>query len=173
MPFAEGVTPQGNKTTTTMEIIRLQSVTDAQIGEILALMRELDPEIAVTPEMVRRAVEAPGTHFFAMLDGALPAGPHAAAGRIVGCASLCVTASPTGCKAHIEDVVVLSSYRGRQLGRCLMEHVLDYARKELPAGTKIYLTSRPHRVAANALYQSLGFRRKETNVYEIIATFVS
>lgn len=154
-----------------MEIIRLQSVTDAQIGEILALMRELDPEIAVTPEMVRRAVEAPGTHFFAMLDSALPAGqagPH-----IVGCASLCVTASPTGCKAHIEDVVVLSSYRGQQLGRCLMEHVLGYARKELPAGTKIYLTSRPHRVAANALYQSLGFRRKETNVYEIIATFAS
>ena len=173
MPFAEGVTPQGNKTATTMEIIRLQSVTDAQIGEILALMRELDPEIAVTPEMVRRAVEAPGTHFFAMLDSAMPAGPHAAAGRIVGCASLCVTASPTGCKAHIEDVVVLSSYRGRQLGRRLMEHVLGYARKELPAGTKIYLTSRPHRVAANALYQSLGFRRKETNVYEIIATFAS
>ena len=156
-----------------MEIIRLQSVTDAQIGEILALMRELDPEIAVTPEMVRRAVEAPGTHFFAMLDSGRPAGPHAAAGRIVGCASLCVTASPTGCKAHIEDVVVLSSYRGQQLGRRLMEHVLGYARKELPAGTKIYLTSRPHRVAANALYQSLGFRRKETNVYEIIATFAS
>jgi ribosomal protein S18 acetylase RimI-like enzyme len=173
MPFAEGVTPQGNKTTTTMEIIRLQSVTDAQIGEILTLMRELDPEIAVTREMVRRAVEAPGTRFFAMLDSALPAGPHAAAGRIVGCASLCVTASPTGCKAHIEDVVVLSSYRGQHLGRRLMEHVLGYARKELPAGTKIYLTSRPHRVAANALYQSLGFRRKETNVYEIIATFAS
>ena len=157
-----------------MEIIRLQSVTDAQIGEILTLMRELDPEIAVTPEMVRRAVEAPGTHFFAMLDGARQAGSQAVAGpRIVGCASLCVTASPTGCKAHIEDVVVLSTYRGQQLGRRLMEHVLDYARKELPVGTKIYLTSRPHRVAANALYQSLGFRRKETNVYEIIATFAS
>ncbi len=157
-----------------MEIIRLQSVTDAQIGEIMALMRELDPQIAVTPEMVRRAVEAPGTHFFAMLDGALPAGHDVEASpRIVGCASLCVTASPTGCKAHIEDVVVLSSYRGRQLGRCLMEYVLGYARKELQTGTKIYLTYRPKRVAANALYQSLGFRRKETNVYVIIATFAS
>ena len=80
-----------------MEIIRLQSVTDAQIGEILTLMRELDPEIAVTPEMVRRAVEASGTHFFAMLDGARPAGHDAGDGpHIVGCASLCVTASRCG-----------------------------------------------------------------------------
>ncbi len=157
-----------------MEIHLLHTLTQSQIREILALMRELDPEIAVTSEMVRRVVEAPGTHFFAVLDSARPAGHDAGGGpHIVGCASLCVTTSPTGCKAHIEDVVVLSSYRGRQLGRRLMEHVLGYARKELPAGTKIYLTSRPQRVAANALYQSLGFRRKETNVYEIIATFAS
>lgn len=139
-----------------MEIIRLQSVTDAQIGEILALMRELDPEIAVTPEMVRRAVEAPGTHFFALMDEA----------RIVGCASLCVFYSPTGCKAHIEDVVVLAEYRGRQLGRRLVERLIEYAHTELK-NVDLYLTSRPHRVAANELYQSLGFRRKETNVYKL------
>lgn len=139
-----------------MEIIRLQSVTDAQIGEILALMRELDPEIAVTPEMVRRAVEAPGTHFFALMDDA----------RIVGCVSLCVFHSPMGCKAHIEDVVVLAEYRGRQLGRRLVEHLIEYARTELK-NVDLYLTSRPHRVAANELYQSLGFRRKETNVYKL------
>jgi ribosomal protein S18 acetylase RimI-like enzyme len=139
-----------------MEIIRLQSVTDAQIGEILALMRELDPEIAMTPEMVRCAVEAPGTCFFALIDEA----------RIVGCASLCVFHSPTGCKAHIEDVVVLAEYRGRQLGRRLVEHLIEYARTELK-NVDLYLTSRPHRVAANELYQSLGFRRKETNVYKL------
>lgn len=143
-----------------MEIVRLQSVTEPQVQDILALMRELDPEIAMTPAMVRRAVEAPGTCFFVLLDAA----------RIVGCASLCVFYSPTGCKAHIEDVVVLAEYRGRQLGRRLVEHLIEYARTELLPGHQavdLYLTSRPQRVAANELYQSLGFRRKETNVYKL------
>ena len=69
-----------------MEIIRLQSVTEAQVGEILELMRELDPEIRVTPAMVRQSIGEPRTCFFALIDGA----------HIVGCASLCVTSSPTG-----------------------------------------------------------------------------
>ena len=139
-----------------MEIIRLQTVTEEQVGEILALMRELDPEIRVTPAMIRRSVGEPRTCFFALMDE----------GHIVGCASLCVFYSPTGCKVHVEDVVVLSSYRGRQLGRCLMEHLISYAQTEFP-GADVYLTSRPQRVAANALYQALGFRRRETNVYKL------
>ena len=69
-----------------MEIIRLQSVTEARVGEILELMRELDPEIRVTPAMVRQSIGEPRTCFFALIDGA----------HIVGCASLCVTSSPTG-----------------------------------------------------------------------------
>lgn len=139
-----------------MEIIRLQSVNESQVQDILELMRELDPEIRVTPAMIQQTVAAEGTCFFALMDGA----------HIVGCASLCVFYSPTGCKAHVEDVVVLSSYRGQQLGRRLMEHLIDYARTELKE-VDIYLTSRPQRVAANELYQSLGFCRKETNVYKL------
>ncbi len=138
-----------------MEIIRLQSVNESQVQDILELMRELDQEIWVTPAMIQQTV-AEGTCFFALMDGA----------HIVGCASLCVFYSPTGRKAHVEDVVVLSSYRGQQLGRKLMEHLIDYARTELKE-VDIYLTSRPQRVAANELYQSLGFRRKETNVYKL------
>ena len=149
-----------------MVITRLQSLTDNQLHDILTLMRELDPEIAMTPEMVRCAVEAPGTCFFALMDEAQADATPAAAARIVGCASLCVFHSPTGCKAHIEDVVVLAEYRGRQLGRRLVEHLIEYARTELK-NVDLYLTSRPHRVAANELYQSLGFRRKETNVYKL------
>ncbi len=149
-----------------MEIVRLQSVNETQVRDILALMCELDPEIEVTPAMVRQAVEAPGTHFFALMDEAQADSAQTAAARIVGCASLCVFHSPTGCKAHIEDVVVLAEYRGRQLGRRLVAHLIAYARAELK-NVDIYLTSRPQRVAANELYQSLGFRRKETNVYKL------
>ena len=86
------------------------------------------------------------------------------AGRIIGTASLCVYDSPTGRKASIEDVVVSSQFRGQGLGRQLMEHVIDYARKEL-GEVDLHLTSRPSRVAANELYQKLGFQKRETNAY--------
>lgn len=139
-----------------MKITELQTLTEAQATDVLQLMKELNADIPVTGEGLRRAVEAPGTHFFALLDG----------GRIVGCASLCVCLSPTGPKAHLEDVVVLSAYRGQHLGRQLVAHVVDFARQNFP-GTDLYLTSRPSRVAANALYQSLGFEPKTTNVYKM------
>ena len=139
-----------------MRIEEIRALRGKQGEEILLLMRELDPEIRVTSEMVRNAVESANTHVFALMDDE----------RIIGCASLGVFDTPTGRKAHIEDVVVLSTYRGQHLGRRLMEHVIDFARREL-GEVDLYLTSRPYRVAANSLYQSLGFRKKETNCYKM------
>ena len=138
-----------------MVIIELKHVTDAQILALVALMEELDDTITVTPEMVRQTIEAPGTHFFAVMDGE----------HIIGCASLCVFDSPTGRKASIEDVVVSSAYRGQHLGKQLMEHVIEFAKSLAPIG--LQLTSRPERVAANALYRSLGFQKRNTNAYRM------
>ena len=139
-----------------MDIARLQTLTEAQVEQVKRLMAELNPDIPVTTEMITDAVRSEGTAFFAVLEGE----------EIVGCASLGVFYSPTGCKGHIEDVVVLSAYRGQGLGRKLMEHVIDFARREYK-DIDLYLTSRPVRVAANKLYQELGFSRKETNVYHL------
>lgn len=142
-----------------MDIVRLQTLTEAQVEQVKRLMYELNPEIPVSTEMIMDTVRSEGTAFFAALEGE----------AIVGCASLGVFYSPTGCKGHIEDVVVLSAYRGQGLGRKLMEHVIDFARREYK-DIDLYLTSRPVRVAANKLYQALGFCRKETNVYKMITT---
>ena len=138
-----------------MEFIKSQFVTEKQAEEVVALMGELDPTITVTPEMVKRTVEAPGTHFIAVT----------AEEHIIGCASLCVFDSPTGRKASIEDVVVASSYRGQHIGKELMQHVIEYAKTLAPIN--LQLTSRPERVAANKLYQSLGFQKRETNAYRM------
>ena len=59
---------------------------------------------------------------------------------------------------------MLSTYRGQGFGRVLMEHLIDFARKEL-VNVDIQLTSRPNRVAANEMYKAMGFKQKETNVY--------
>ena len=141
-----------------IEIIELQDITDSQIQDLLVLMKELNPEIYVDANMLRRVAESPYSHLFAMKEED---------GRIVGTATLCVFDSPTGKKAHIEDVVVLSSFRGQQLGKMLVEYLICFACREL--GTvDIYLTSSPFRVAANGLYKALGFKPKDTNVYKLI-----
>ena len=83
--------------------------------------------------------------------------------RRVGMATLCITHSPTGSKAWVEDVVIDQAFRGRGLSHRLIACMkLKAAEKGIK---KIMLTSRPARVAANRLYQEEGFARRETNVY--------
>ena len=127
-----------------------------QISDLLALMTQLNPRLHVTPEMLQAAAQDPATHLFAAMEQ----------GRIVGCASLCVSHSPTGRKGRIEDVVVSSACRGQGLGRRLMQHLVDFARAEL-SPIVLNLTSKPEREAANRLYRALGFLPYDTNVYKL------
>ena len=140
-----------------MKILELQTITPSQTADLLDLMHELDPTIAVTGEMLEQAAEAPGTHLFAAVGDD---------GRILGCASLCVFDSPTGRKASIEDVVVSSEARRQGIGRALMDHIIGYALREL-APIDLHLTSRAERVAANEMYKRMGFEKRVTNVYRM------
>lgn len=84
-------------------------------------------------------------------------------GEIIGSATLATFQTPTGIHGWIEDVVVDRSARRQGVGRALTQACLDKARD---LGLKeVNLTSRPSRVAANQLYQGMGFERRETNVY--------
>jgi ribosomal protein S18 acetylase RimI-like enzyme len=84
-------------------------------------------------------------------------------GRIVGMLTLALFPIPTGMRAWIEDVVVEHDARGRGIGSLLTLEALRLARE---AGARtVDLTSRPSREAANRMYVSLGFARRETNVY--------
>lgn len=84
-------------------------------------------------------------------------------GRILAMLSLIILKIPTGNKAWIEDVVVDHTARGKGLGRAIMNHAFEQAKKR---GVKsIDLTSRPSRQSANKLYQSLGYELRKTNVY--------
>lgn len=124
-----------------IEIIELKEITESQIRDLLVLMSELTPEIYVNAAVLRCMAKSPSSRLFAMTE---------ADGQLISTASLCVFDSPTGRKAHVEDVVVLSTYRGQQLGKRLMKYLIDYACRELST-VDIYLTSSPIRVAANGL----------------------
>jgi ribosomal protein S18 acetylase RimI-like enzyme len=87
-------------------------------------------------------------------------------GRIVGMTTICCFTIPTGRHATIEDVVVLPECQGMGLGRKLLQYALQYL-KDTGLSYKVSLTSKPARIAANALYRSMSFKLKETNVYTL------
>ena len=72
---------------------------------------------------------------------------------------------PTGLQARIEDVVVDGEHRRRGIAKILTEAAIERARKS--GAKRVGLTSRPTREAANALYLSMGFEIRDTNVYRL------
>lgn len=85
--------------------------------------------------------------------------------QIVGMAMLGVFVRLEGKKGFVEDVVVDEKYRDRGIGRKLMEMLTKKA-KNLKI-KQLELTSNPLRVAANHLYQSMGFEMVKTNCYKM------
>ena len=123
---------------------------------VCRLMRQLTTrEVVFTLEDYTRLVTSSCSRLFLLL----------VEGNVVGMLTVGMYLSPTGSKAWIEDVVVDESQRGSGLGRMLVEHAIDFCKKE--GVDTLYLTSNPNRIVANGLYQSVGFGRKETNMYKM------
>lgn len=111
--------------------------------------------VTYTEEDYRKQLAMPNSPLFLLLDN----------DTVIGMLTVGIYLSPTGSKAWIEDVVVDNAYRGRGLGKQLVIHAIDYCKTQ--GVDTLMLTSKPKRIAANALYQSLGFERKETNAYKM------
>lgn len=84
---------------------------------------------------------------------------------IIGMATLTLVYIPTGLVAVVEDVVVDERFRGLGIGRKLTEKLVAIA--SAIKAKHISLSTNPARVAANTLYQSMGFFKKETNYYRL------
>jgi len=87
-------------------------------------------------------------------------------GVVVGTLTLVIFSIPTGLRAWIEDVIVDEDARGIGVGEALTTAAINEARER--GVRSLDLTSRPSREAANALYQKLGFERRDTNVYRFV-----
>lgn len=86
--------------------------------------------------------------------------------EIVGMLTMIIFRIPYAKKGLLEDIVVDKEYRKKGIGTKLIATALDLARKE----GVVYLdfTSRPTRTSANNLYQHLGFKKRNTNIYRIL-----
>ena len=160
----------------TIKFFEIKEYSHSLLARLNALLAQLSSTAApMTPAALPALIAAPDSHLYAlaaMPEGAADAGcPSAADGgtHIVAMCTLATYLAPTGRKAWIEDVVVDSQMRGQKLGRLLIDRVVDEARRLAPCS--LMLTSRPARVAANALYKSAGFEQRETNVYKRVLNF--
>jgi ribosomal protein S18 acetylase RimI-like enzyme len=136
-------------------ITRVDSVTDELLGAFERLMPQLSRAPIPTPAELQKLLDSPSVLVVARSPDA-----H---GPIMGAAALGVFRTPSGLHAHIEDVIVDQSFRGRGCGEALVRHLLGTARELGLDG--VSLTCNPQRAAANELYKKMGFQKWETNVY--------
>ncbi len=140
-----------------MEIFEATQLTDEIIDAFVRLTPQLSSSSpAPDREQLKDIIESQASH---LLIARHPDFDN----QIMGSLTLVVFRIPTGVRAWIEDVVVDTEARGRGIGEALTRYALDLA-KQLGAKT-VDLTSRPSREAANRLYQRVGFKTRETNIY--------
>ncbi|MFA6160437.1 MAG: GNAT family N-acetyltransferase [Parcubacteria group bacterium] len=86
-------------------------------------------------------------------------------GVLVGMATLTFIYKPTAFFGTTEDVVVDEKFRSQGIAKSLMNQMILKA-KEIGMD-RIDLTSKPTREKANAFYSSIGFEKRDTNVYRL------
>ena len=134
---------------------KLVSYTPQDLAELDGLMQELSASSFCNEGLLEAALGDANVHVYVIRDG----------GHIVATGTLCIKHTLEFAIADIESVVVSSGCRGKGFGRELMSAMIDAAK-----GLRVHhiqLTSNPARVAANRLYQELGFARYETNCYKM------
>lgn len=138
-----------------VEIKQIKEVTPDIVSAFSRLMPQLAPHLkAPQMEDLNNIVGDKNKYIF------IASNP-----QIVGTITLVIVKIPSGTRAWIEDVIVDQEARGQSIGEKMLLHVIDFAKKLDIAS--INLTSSPSRIAANRLYQKLGFNLRETNVYRI------
>jgi ribosomal protein S18 acetylase RimI-like enzyme len=137
-----------------MEIKQVTEFSESILQALNKLIPQLSSSAALlSEEKLNEVIMSPCTYLLVADEN----------GDILGSLTLVVFPIPTGRRAWIEDVVVSESARGKGVGFLLSEYAVNLGSK-LGAKT-VDLTSRPSRVAANALYKKVGFVERNTNVY--------
>jgi len=127
--------------------------------ELVAALQRLIPQLSrsappVDEGAVKEIVDSPACQLLVARDDS---------GAIVGSLTLVLFRIPTGVRAWIEDVVVDEAANNQGIGKALNREALR--RAEAAGARSVDLTSSPRREAANHVYQQLGFKPRETNVY--------
>lgn len=141
----------------------------SEVGDVAEVTPQLVEDFARLVPQLSRSSPPPGaaelTEIVASPASLLFLASDSDSDRVVGALTLVLFRIPTGLRAWIEDVVVDGGARGKGVGEALSRRALEEAARR--GARTVDLTSRPSREPANRLYQRLGFKLRETNVYRV------
>ena len=144
----------GTRRRQTDALEQLTSITAQDAAQLQKLVSQLDPTAKFDAKALQSSLLRGETLLYVLRRRS----------QIAACVTAVLFTTPTGNHCRIEDVVVDERHRGRGLGRKLMEQTIAILRQRHVGSVE--LTSRPSRIAANALYRSIGFTLHKTNVYK-------
>jgi ribosomal protein S18 acetylase RimI-like enzyme len=136
--------------------IEIEDLKPGYLDNINSLLSQLSTSShTLTEAELNSLIASPQSHLYALEYDE----------KIIGMVTLCIYQCPTGRKAWIEDVVVDQNHRGKGYGKLMVRKAMEECQNR--GNVTLMLTSRPSRIVANQLYQSLGFEKRETNVYKM------
>lgn len=114
---------------------------------------------------LQAAINNKNTVLILAIAGRAPENPedwqHIPMEAYAGTATLLILQTSWHAVAHIEEVIVDADYEGKGIGKKLMQKAIEVGHDN---GVQVFdLTSGPSKVAAQALYEKIGFKKRETN----------
>ena len=139
-----------------IKISRLEEASDSAVKDINFLL----PQVRSDPSQHKGSLvdlqNIVGNHWTSMIVARDEQ-------RIIGMATIHIVNNMGKRLAHVDDVVISDAYRRQGIATKIMCELLNIAKSR--GVSQLRLTSRSARIAANKLYQPLGFQIGNTNVY--------
>ena len=137
-----------------IKIVQLKKADASVLADIRHLLKQLSTRIGTaTSASLKKMLSRPDIEIWVACDGV----------RVVGIATLIVLHKMYVISSNVEDIVVDEKYRGQGIGKALMNKIVERAR--VHNAERVEFTSNPSRASAIVMYQKLGFKKRDTNVY--------
>jgi GNAT superfamily N-acetyltransferase len=139
--------------------VLIEAVTEVTLELHAALARLLPLLNANLPiptrERLQRIVDDPAVTLLVAKEG----------DEVVGTSTVIVYSTPFWIKARLDEVVVDDSARGKGVGEALVKACLDIGRERGAEVAELQSGRGPQRAAAHRLYERMGFKIRETDVF--------
>jgi GNAT superfamily N-acetyltransferase len=141
--------------------MRIEAVTEAtpELNAALGrLLPQLNPNLpAPIMERLRRIIDDPAVTLLVAVEG----------GEVVGTSTVTVYSTLLWIRARLDEVVVDRSARGKGVGEALVQACLKIGRERGAQVAELQSARSPEREAAHRLYERMGFKRRESDVFRI------